>query len=55
MVIVVVVVVAAAKAVDNLMRELKSSQKVLKLPYCHQINVHGHGKGLLNFSVGAIC
>ena len=54
MVKVVVVVVAAAEAVDNLTRESKSSQKTLKQPYYHQTNGHGHGKGLLNFSVGAI-
>ena len=47
--------VAAAEAVENLTRESKSSQKILKQPYYHQTNGHGCGKGLLNFPVGAIC
>ena len=55
MVIVVVIMVAAAEAVENLTRESKSSQEILKQPFCHQTNGHGCGKGLLNFWVGAIC
>ena len=55
MVIIVVVVAAAAEAVDNSTRESKSSQKILKQLYYHQMNGHRHGKGLLNLSVGAIC